>query len=73
MIIKRPRYVIREKSTDKYLAEENEIYSDGELCSEIEYAYLWIDDEDAEEYVKNILDEPKEFEVVSVIIYYEID
>ena len=65
MIVKHLRYVIREKSTGMYLAEENKIYSGGEVCSEIEHAYLWIDDEDAEEYVKNILDEPKNFEVVS--------
>ena len=54
------------------MAEENEIYSDGEVCSEIEYAYLWTDDEDAEEYIKNILDEPNNFEVVGVKIDYEI-
>ena len=73
MIVKHLRYVIREKSTGMYLAEENEIYSDGEVCSEIEYAYLWIDDEDAEEYIKNILDEPKNFEVVRVKIDYKIE
>lgn len=73
MIIKHLRYVIREKATGKYLAYENEIYSDGELCDEIEYAYLWVDDEDAEEYIKNILDDPKQFEVVRVNINYEIE
>ena len=73
MVVKQLRYVVREKSTKKYMAEENEIYCDGELCYEIEYAYLWLDDEDAEEYINNILDEPSEFEVARVLIDYDVE
>jgi hypothetical protein len=72
LTIKKIRYVNREKSSGNYLAKQGEYYCDGELCQEIEYANFWIDDEDAEEYRKNCLDEPNDFEIVKVIITYEI-
>ena len=73
MIIKNIRYVAREKATGRYLAKEGEIYCSGELCNDIEYADFWLDDEDTEEYRKNCLDEPDEFEVVKVMIAYDIE
>ena len=61
-----------EKPTMKFMARESDVYSSGEVCSEIEYADLWVDDDDAEEYIKNVLDEPAFFEVVKVTVEYNI-
>lgn len=72
MKIKHIRYVVREKTTKEYMAEEGDIYSDGETCKEIEYAYFWLDDDDATEYINNCLDEPELFEVVRVDIQYSL-
>ncbi len=73
MIIKNIRYVIREKTTGYYLAEEGDNYPYGGLCEDIEYAVFWLDAEDVERYRKNSLDEPDEFEVAKVYITYEIE
>ena len=61
-----------EKLTMKFMARESDVYSSGEVCSEIEYADFWLDDDDAEEYIKNVLDEPELFEVMRVVIEYNI-
>jgi len=72
VINRKSRYVIHEKKTSYFMARPSEIYSDGEVCDDIEYADTWLDDEDAQEYIDNILDKPKNFEVMIVVINYEI-
>ena len=72
MKVKHIRYVVTKKTTGEFLARESGVYSDGELCNEIEYADFWLDDDDAAEYIKNILDEPELFETMKVVVEYKI-
>jgi len=72
VINRKSRYVVHEKKTNNFMARPDEIYSDGEVCDDIEYANIWFDDEDAQEYIDNILDKPENFEVMIVEINYEI-
>ena len=45
---------------------------DCELVSEFEYAYSWLDEDDAHEYIKNILKNEKEYDVIPMRVSYEI-
>ena len=65
-MIKTLRYVIKEKNIDKYLDQ------DDYFIAELEYAFLWLDEDDAHEYIKNVLKNKKEYEVISVRVSYEI-
>ena len=56
----------------KFMARESDAYSSREARSEIEYADFWLDHDDAEEYIKNVLDEPSLFEVIRVVVEYNI-
>ena len=65
-MIKTLRYVIKEKNIDKYLDK------DDYFIAELEYAYFWLDEDNAYEYMKNILKNKKEYEVIPVRVSYEI-
>ena len=65
-MMKTLRYVIKEKNIDKYLDQ------DDYFIAELEYAFLWLDEDDAHEYIKNVLKNKKEYEVISVRVSYEI-
>ena len=65
-MMKTLRYVIKEKNMDKYLDEYDC------LIAELEYAFIWLDEDDAHEYIKNVLKNKKEYEVISVRVSYEI-
>ena len=60
------RYVIKKKNIDKYLDQ------DDYFIAELEFAFLWLDEDDAHEYIKNVLKNKKEYEVISVRVSYEI-
>ena len=60
------KYVIKEKGNDMYMAD------DGHLTSELEFAYLWLDEDDAYEYIKNVLKNKSGYEVIPVRIIYKI-
>ena len=60
------RYVIKEKNIDRYL-DEYDSFTAG-----LEFAYFWLDEDDAYEYIKNILKNKKEYEVIPVRVSYEI-
>ena len=60
------RYVIKEKNIDRYLDEYDC------FIAELEFAFLWLDEYDAHEYIKNVLKNKKEYEVISVRVSYEI-
>ena len=65
-MIKTLRYVIKEKNIDRYL--------DQDVCfiAELENAYFWLDEDDAYEYINNVLKNKKEYEVISVRVSCEI-
>ena len=65
-MIKTLRYIIKEKNIDKYLDQ------DDCFIAELEYAYFWLDEDDAHEYIKNVLKNKKEYEVIFVRVSYEI-
>ena len=64
--IKRLRYAIKKKGSNLYLDEYDC------FVSELEFAYFWLDDEDAYEFIKNVLKNKKEYEVIPVRVTYEI-
>ena len=65
-MMKTLRYVIKEKNIDRYLDQ------DDYFIAELEFAFLWLDEDDAHEYIKNILKNKKEYEVIPVRVSYEI-
>ena len=65
-MIKTLRYVIKEKNIDKYLDQ------DDCFIAELEFAYFWLDEDDAYEYIKSVLKNKKEYEVIFVRVSYEI-
>ena len=65
-MMKTLRYVIKEKNIDRYLDQ------DDCFIAELEFAFLWLDEDDAYEYIKNILKNTKEYEVIPVRVSYEI-
>lgn len=65
-MIKTLRYVIKEKNIDKYLDQ------DDYFIAELEFAYFWLDEDDACEYIKSVLKNKREYEVISVRVSYEI-
>ena len=60
------RYVIKEKNIDRYL-DQDDCFVD-----ELEFAFLWLDEDDSHEYIKNILKNEKEYDVIPVRVSYEI-
>jgi hypothetical protein len=73
MIIKDERYVITTRRTPiRYSADDrNEFYRTGDLSEVIEDAYKWIDEEDADEYLKKNMN-TEDFDVRKVNITYEV-
>ena len=65
-MMKTLRYVIKEKNIDRYLDQ------DDCFIAELEFAYFWLDEDDAYKYIKNILKNKKEYEVIPVRVSYEI-
>ena len=65
-MMKTLRYVIKEKNIDKYLDQ------DDCFIAELEYAFFWLDEDVAYKYIKNILKNKKEYEVIFVRVSYEI-
>lgn len=65
-MIKTLRYVIKEKNIDRYL-DQDDCFVD-----ELEFAFLWLDEDDTYEYIKNILKNKKEYEVIPVRVSYKI-
>ena len=73
MEIIKTKYAIREKTTKKYITMDNDFYYFGELCDEIENAYLWVDDEDATDCIKGRLGNRTDiFEVLKIVVIYKL-
>ena len=65
-MMKTLRYVIKEKNIDRYLDQ------DDYFVAELEFAFLWLDEYDTHEYIKSVLKNKKEYEVIFVRVSYEI-
>ena len=65
-MMKTLRYVIKEKNIDRYLDQ------DDCFIGELEFSFLLLDEDNAHEYIKNVLKNKKEYEVISVRVSYEI-
>ena len=60
------KYVIKEKGFDRYMTD------DDYFVPELEFAFLWLDEDDAYEYISKFFKNKNDYEVIVVRIIYKI-